>query len=149
LSKFTNAEKEHLKQIVSDCIIQRLTTEESLLYIKDKLGLVISEDYFNHMRASLKKCAEKNLKYLQKDRFVYIQNIFFDRIQELEYMQKMLWEIVNDNQDKPNLQLRCISELRELQVLLTELYQNLPLVTKSHVPELEQPRIYSDDNRKF
>lgn len=42
---------------------------ESLLYIKDKFGLGISRDYFNHMRTSLNKSAEKNLKYLQKDRF--------------------------------------------------------------------------------
>jgi hypothetical protein len=103
LSKITNVEKEHLKQIVSDCIIQQLTIEESLLYIKDKFKLEISQDYFNYMRASLKKNAEKNLKYLQKGRFVYIQNIFFDRLQEIEYMQKMLWEIVNDNQDKPRM----------------------------------------------
>jgi hypothetical protein len=132
LSKFTNVEKEHLKQIASDCIIQRLTTEESLLYIKDKFGLEISQDYFNHMRASLKKSAEKNLKYLQKDSFVYIQNIFFDRIQELEYMQKMLWEIVNNNGDKPNLQLSCLSELRELTVLLTNFYDKLPIVLSVH-----------------
>jgi hypothetical protein len=132
LSKFTNVEKEHLKQLVSDCIIQRLTTEESLLYIKDKLGLEISQDYINHMRASLKKSAEKNLKYLQKDRFVYIQNIFFDRIQELEYMQKMLWEIVNKSRDKRNLQLSCLSELRELTVLLADFYDKLPIVLSVH-----------------
>jgi hypothetical protein len=84
------------------------------------------------MRTSLKKSAEKNLKYLQKDRFVYIQNIFFDRIQELEYMQKMVWEIVNDNQDKPNLQLSCLSELRELTVLLTDFYDKLPIVLSVH-----------------
>jgi hypothetical protein len=132
LSKFTDVEKEHLKQIVSDCIIQRLTTEESLLYIKDKFGLEISQDYFNHMRASLRKSAEKNLKYLQKDRFAYIQNIFFERIQEIEYMQKMLWEIVNDNQDKPNLQLSCLSELRELTILLTNFYDKLPIVLSVH-----------------
>jgi hypothetical protein len=132
LSKFTNIEKEHLKQIVLDCIIQRLTTEESLLYIKGKLGFEISQDYFNHLRARLKKETRKNLEYLQKDRFAYIQNNFFDRVEEIKYMQRMLWELVNNNEDKLNLQLSCLSELRELTVLLTDFYDKLPMVLSVH-----------------
>ena len=62
--------KEHFRHLVLDCIVQRLTTQESLQYVKDKLGSEIGADHFNHVRADLKQDVKKNLSYLQKDRFV-------------------------------------------------------------------------------
>ena len=82
MSKFTRTQKEDFKQLVLHSIIQRLTTDESLLYIKDKLELKVSKDYFNHVRASLKRDVEKDLKHMQNDRFTYIQ-IYFDRVEEV------------------------------------------------------------------
>jgi transposase-like protein len=67
MRKFTNLEREHFRQIVLDCIVQRLTTQESLQYVKDKLGSEIGPDHFNHVRAELKRDVKKNLSYLQKD----------------------------------------------------------------------------------
>ena len=107
--------------------MQRLMTEESLLYIKDKLELKVSKDYFNHVRASLKRDVEKDLKHIQKDRFAYIQ-IYFDRIEEVKCIQKKLWQIVNQNEDKPNLQISCLSELHQLTVSLANLYDILPAI---------------------
>jgi hypothetical protein len=49
-----------------DCIVQRLTTQGSLLYVKDKLGSEIGADHFNHVRAELKQNVKKNLTHLQK-----------------------------------------------------------------------------------
>jgi hypothetical protein len=129
LSKFTRTQKEDFKQLVLHSIIQRLTTEESLLYIKDKLELKVSKDYFNHVRASLKRDVEKDLKHMQKDRFAYIQ-IYFDRVEEVKYIQRKLWQIVNQNEDKPNLQISCLSELHQLTVSLANLYDILPAIVQ-------------------
>lgn len=87
--KFTNVQKEHFRHPVLDCIIQRLTTQESLGFIKDKLGSEIGADHFNHVRAELKRDVKKNLTHLQKDRFAYIRE-FFDRIEEIRYIPKRL-----------------------------------------------------------
>ncbi len=130
MGKLTNSQKEHFKQLVLDCIIQRLTTEGSLLFIKDRLALEISEDYFNHVRASLKKNAEKNLRHIQKDRFAFIQG-FFDRMEEIKFMQKKIWEIVNNNKDKPNLQLSCLSQLHQLTITFSHLDELLPAVSQT------------------
>jgi hypothetical protein len=51
MRKFTNEQKEYFKQLVLDCAIQRLTTQESLAYIKDN-GIEIGESHFNHIRAA-------------------------------------------------------------------------------------------------
>ena len=78
MRKFNNIQKEHFKHLVLDCIVQRFTTQESLQYVKDRLGVEIGGDHFNHVRAQLKQDVKKNLKHLEKDRFAYIRE-FFDR----------------------------------------------------------------------
>ena len=64
MRKFTDIQKEHFKLLVLDCNVQRLTTQESLQYVKDRLGVEIGADHFNHVRAQLKQDVKKNLKNL-------------------------------------------------------------------------------------
>lgn len=64
--------KENFRHLVLDCIVQRLTTQESLQYVKDKLGSKIGADHFNHVRADLKRDVKENLTHLQKDRFAFV-----------------------------------------------------------------------------
>jgi hypothetical protein len=63
---------------------------------------------------------KKKLKYLQKDRFAYIRK-YFDIIDEIRFIQKRLWNIVEENQGKPILQKSCLSELRESTISLAKL----------------------------
>jgi hypothetical protein len=127
MRKFTDIQKEHFKHLVLDCIVQRLTTQESLQYVKDKLGSEIGADHFNHVRAQLKQDVKKNLKHLKKDRFACIRE-FFDRIEEIRFIQKRLWGMIQDNPDKPFLQKSCLSELHQSTITLCNLYDSLPAV---------------------
>jgi hypothetical protein len=102
MRKFTDIQKEHFKHLVLDCIVQRLTTQESLQYVKDRPGVKIGGDHFNHERAQLRQDFAI-LKYLQKDRFAYIRK-FFDRIEEIRFIQKRSCKMIQDNPDKPFLQ---------------------------------------------
>ena len=86
MRKFTNIQKEHFRHLVLDCIFQRLTTQESLQYVKDKLGSEIGADHFNHVRAELKQDVKKKLTYLQKDQLAFVRE-FFDRIEEIKYIR--------------------------------------------------------------
>jgi hypothetical protein len=125
MRKFTNVQKEHFRHLVLDCIVQRLTTQESLLYVKDKLGSEIGADHFNHVRTELKQDVKKNLTHLQKDRFAYVRE-FFGRIEEIRHIQKRLWKLIEDNPDKPILQKSCLSELHQSTITLCNLYDTLP-----------------------
>ena len=140
MRKFTDIQKEHFKHLVLDCIVQRLTTQESLQYVKDKLGIEIGADHFNHVRAELKQDVKKNLKHLQKDRFAFIRE-FFDRIEEIRFIQKRLWRMIQDNPDKPILMtmlvsflyyLLCVAKysmlLFELQLVHQDIF-HIPLAT--------------------
>ena len=128
MRKFTNIQREHFRHLVLDCIVQRLTTQESLEYVKDKLGSEIRPDHFNHVRAELKQDVRKNLKHLQKDRFAYVRE-FFDRIEEIRYIQKRLWKLMEENPDNPILQKGCLSELHQSTITLGNLYDTLPAAT--------------------
>ena len=128
MRKFTNIQREHFRHLVLDCIVQRLTTQESLEYVKDKLGSEIRPDHFNHVRAELKQDVRKNLKHLQKDRFAYVRE-FFDRIEEIRYIQKRLWKLMEENPDNPILQKGCLSDLHQSTITLGNLYDTLPAAT--------------------
>jgi hypothetical protein len=102
-----------------------LTTQESLQYVKDKLGSEIGADHFNHVRADLKRDVKKNLTHLQKDRFAFVRE-FFDRIDEVRDIQKRLWKLIEDNPVNPILQKSCLSELHQSTITLCNLYDVLP-----------------------
>ena len=95
--------------------------------LKTNSVVEIGGDHFNHVRAQLKQDVKKNLKHLQKDRFAYLRE-FFDRMEEIRYMQKRLWKLIADNPDKPFLQKSCLSELHQSTITLCNLYDALPAV---------------------
>ena len=92
--------------------------------MKDRLGVEIGGDHFNHVRAQLRQDVKKNLKYLQKDRFAYIRE-FFDRIKEIRFIQKRLWKMIQDNPDKPILQKSCLSELHQSTIMAKKREDNM------------------------
>jgi hypothetical protein len=61
MRKFTNIQREHFRHLVLDCIVQRLTTQESFPYIKDKLGSEIESRSFQSCKGRAKaRCKEES-----------------------------------------------------------------------------------------
>jgi hypothetical protein len=131
--KFTDVQREVLKRLVLDCILQRFTTEESLEYIntktKAKYDIEIGSDYIKHIKIELKRDARKELDHLRKNRFAYMNHLFFERVEELKNMQRKLWEIITDNQEEnPDTVVRSIAELHKLSNSLCQVYEMLPVL---------------------
>ena len=68
-------------------------------------------------------------------------------------IQKKLWKLIDENQDEPDLQKSCLSELNQSTVTLSNLYesiskldQNDTLDVKDDVPEEEKPEQSADDS---
>ena len=59
---------------------------------------------------------------------MHILHEFYRRILEIEYLQKKIRELYYNN-DKPEFQLNCIRELRQLTMTLVTLYNILPNIT--------------------
>ena len=79
MSKWTNEQKQEIKQLVIETIVKRLTAVESQQYISQKLKIQISLDYLNHLKASLKTDMKKELLSLQKDKYLFVESTFVDR----------------------------------------------------------------------
>jgi hypothetical protein len=101
---------------VADCLIKRFTLEESLLYLKDKLGIQVEEDEFNYLKGELKRDIRRNVHYLRRYEYAYIRE-YLDRIDE--------WSLIEDNSDNPQLQKDCLSELSKSTIALADFYKSI------------------------
>ena len=62
------------------------------------------------------------------------ENVSLDRVCELEEQQKVLWDIINNNKDKPEIQIKAVHELHNLSVNMHKAYQTLPENIQLQVP---------------
>jgi hypothetical protein len=124
MTKFTDLQKAYFKQFVGDCLMKRFTTEESLLYLKDKLGVELEEDEFDYLKVHLKKDLKRNMEYLRRHEYAYVQE-YFDRIEEMRLISKRLWKLVEENPHNPILQKECLSELCKSTIAIADFYQSI------------------------
>jgi hypothetical protein len=64
MSNLTQPQKEQLKRIILDSILQRLTTAKTQAHVKDKLGVEITIDYLNHVKMELRHDSKRELDLL-------------------------------------------------------------------------------------
>jgi hypothetical protein len=124
MTKFTDIQKGYFKQFVGDCLMNRFTTEESLLYLKDRLGVELEEDEFDYLKVHLKKDLKRNMEYLRRHEYAYIQE-YFDRIEEMRLISKRLWTLVEENPHNPILQKDCLSELCKSTIAVANFYHSI------------------------
>lgn len=150
MSKLNNVQKEYFKRLVLDCIVQRLTTQESLTYINSRLpkGKQIHDSHIDHIRAQLKKDQRKELERLQKDRFAYINSYFFERVDEIRTYQRKLWEIINNANTKQTERIKAIDSLQGTTTSLSNAYNSLPTICYNSVKygELRQFDVINNSN---
>jgi hypothetical protein len=127
--RFSQFQKDYIKQLIVECEVQRFTVEESMAYIKEKLKDEISVEHFYHMRRQIRKSLDSKLSYLRKDRTAFIDQLFFRRVRELEMLQKEQWRLYRDNAKNPYLQKDCLRELHQLTITLANMYDALPQLT--------------------
>jgi hypothetical protein len=127
--RFSQFQKDYIKQLIVECEVQRFTVTESMAYIKEKLKDEISVEHFYHMKRRIKKNLDAKLSYLHKDRTAFIDQLFFKRVSELEKLQKERWRLYRDNANNPHLQKDCLRELHQLTITLANMYDVLPQLT--------------------
>ena len=142
MSKLTKHEREELKSLILDATIRRLTAKETSVFVFEKLGVSISVDHIRHLKTDLKRDCAKELLLLQKDREYYLQRMFFDRVQELQYQQRVLHEVIDKNKESsPDVVIRAVNVLHGITVNMNRLFQGLPVST-FYIPSCSIP---SDD----
>jgi hypothetical protein len=115
-------------QLVMKCILSRLTTIEALQYIREKLHVSISRRYYFQIKRKIANDTNKQYAFFTKNKNAYLHE-FYQRIAEIEFLQKKMWELYDNNEKDPKFRLDCIKELRMLTMTLMDLYQILPNIT--------------------
>src|SRR5215211_2288007 len=106
------------EKAVVETIRMRLSTEQSLQYMKDNGFSISRATYFRHK----KKLEEKKL-----ERLYHMANLGFeyqclDRIDDLELIEKKMWEEYNKEKD-PWKRVQILKELVQIQPYLSSIYE--------------------------
>jgi hypothetical protein len=121
-------EREKLKQLVADSILNRFTPDETLHYIENNIHIRISLRYMEQVKAWLKADQQKQFLQLRKDKHAYILQ-YLDRINEIRDLQRyqrlLMLKTTSDF-----LRHRCAIELHALTLSLANLYDVLPAITE-------------------
>jgi hypothetical protein len=82
----------------------------------------------------LKHDGANELQSLQKDRDYYLKSMFWDRLSELEYQQKVLHSVIDKNEHNPEVQIKAVHELHSITVDINRAYQGLTVLSTYYIP---------------
>jgi hypothetical protein len=126
--KLSKQQREQLKRLVLQCVLSRFTTIEALHYIREKLHNSISRRYYFQIKRKLANNTNKQLAYFTENKDAYLYE-FHQCILEIQFLQKKMWELYDNNEKDPKFQLDCIKELRMLTMTLMDRYKILPSIS--------------------
>lgn len=129
MGKFTNSQRDHIRQLIAEAEIQRFNRTEAKSYIDSKFGQEISAEFIDKLKAQIKRQAIGRLNKFKTSRTAFIDQ-YFQRIDEILKYQREQWYLYNQNKDKPFLQKLCLQELHALTITLTSLYDSLPGISE-------------------
>jgi hypothetical protein len=64
------------------------------MYIERAMNITISEDWLRHIRANIKRDRIADLNILRKDQYAFVQECFWNRIDEWNEMQRVLHDVI-------------------------------------------------------
>lgn len=141
--KFSKFQTELVRQLVAEAMIQRLTGQETLDYIKTRMKEDITIDYVNKMKRAIRDKSITRLNHLRKRRMDYIDELFFKRKDELDKYTKELWRLFYANEHDSHLQKDLLHEMRDITVILRDMYDMLPAI--SGLSFLTEPGVYNGE----
>ena len=125
--KFTIAERKHLKQLVQEAIVRRLTNKEAIAHIKKGLGQDITIKHITRIKKDIRGEASDWVSRLARTDSAYIYEYKL-RINELENNQKELWRLYYENTTNTNQKIMIQEKLAKITIHLTQLYDVLPII---------------------
>lgn len=127
--QLTEHQSEKVKRLVLDCILMHYSINDTIDYVEKIIHVKLAYTTMAHIRSSLRKDAKKKFNRLRQDRFEY-QYQFMQRIIEIENLQRIQWQIYNENSKKPLIQVNCLKQLHSLTITLANLYDLVPVINQ-------------------
>ena len=138
MGKFTRGERAIVKNIVATLAIKRIPESEIINEIYKQTNKTITKTALFYIKQSIKKESAKWYEELRQGQYEFLHE-FKERINEILFMQKKVYEIIDSNEKNPSIQLSAISELHKLNITLSNYFSVAPSivsnVTVSTIPE--------------
>lgn len=129
MPKFPRRERNLIKNIVANLTIKRISDQEIIKVIFNQTSKTISDKSLRYIRQSIKRESFKWYKTMREGEYEYIHE-FKERINEILDLQRKVHEILDDEENKhnPQIRLNAISELHKLSITLSNLYDVAPTI---------------------
>jgi len=109
--------------VVQDCVIRRLTTDESLQFLESK-GFKMSESKFRRIKRHLRESTNDRLDYIAYHEYAAS---YIDAIDTIKSVNIRLWEISKENKGTRE-ELKALYQIPQNVKILEELYDSNPIV---------------------
>ncbi len=109
--------------VVQDCVIRRLTTDESLEFLESR-GFKMSESKFRRIKRHLRESTNDRLDYIAYHEYA---SSYIDAIDTIKSVNARLWEISKENKGTRE-ELKALYQIPQNIKILEELYDSNPII---------------------
>lgn len=131
MSKLTRYEKEKLRDLVLQCTVRRLSCNESISFVAERLGgggKPISIRHIERVKQKIKQESTKWVYSYAKDHDLYVSE-YRKLLDELEINRKELWRIYSLNEGKnPMVQIAAQKALANITRMSCSFFDAMPVV---------------------
>jgi uncharacterized membrane protein YgaE (UPF0421/DUF939 family) len=120
---------------------------EIIKAVAEQSGRTITERYLSMIKQQIKRESYHWYKTMREGEYEYLHE-FKERINEIMDLQKKLHHIIDNNENKPAIQIDAIAELHKLNITLSNYFDVAPAIgiTLSTTPETKPT---PGETRKF
>jgi hypothetical protein len=127
VSKFTAAERIHVKSLVANLSIRRIPDAEIIKEVYDKTNKTLSRSGLFRVRQQIKKDSYHWYKTMREGEYEYIHE-FKERISEIMDLQKMHHAIIDSDTEPTTVKQVSMAELHRLNTTLANYFDVAPYI---------------------
>jgi len=127
VSKFTSEERSLVKSIVATLSIKRIPESEIAKEIERQTNKTITRRSLYYVKGQIKKESSKWYSQLREGEYEYIYE-FKERVNEIYFLQKKHYEIIDSNEHNPSVQQASLVALHKLNVTLSNYFDVAPFI---------------------
>jgi hypothetical protein len=107
--------------------IKRIPEQEIIKAVFDQTNETISERYLYSTKQQIKRESYQWYKTMREGEYEYIHE-FKERINEILFVQNKHHQIIDNNEDHPQIQQTSLAELHRLSITLSNLFDVAPTI---------------------
>ncbi len=125
MPKFTNAERQLVKNIVVMFSIKKVSDSEIITEIERQTNKTITQKALYYLRKDIKRDSYEWYKAMRDGQYEYIHE-FKERIDEILWLQKKHHDLIDNNATNPQIQQTSLAELHRLNITLSNYFDVAP-----------------------